>query len=179
MNLKLIPLLLIVVALFQGCNGPQGPEGPQGPQGNALVGTTFDLVDVDFNAGNQYQFGLTFANAKVNVEESDAVLVYIDWEDVNGSPAYRLLPQTAFLTSGILTYNFDRTNTDFSVFLDGTAPRNTLPAEYTQNQRFRVIIVPADFAPARTSAPLDYKDYNAVVKAFNIDESKIRTISAK
>jgi len=177
------PLLIAAAVLFQSCRGPEGPQGPAGT-GDALVGTTFDFVGVDFNAANDYQVGLTFQDADLGVEvlESDAVLVYIDWEETNvgGQPlkSYRLLPQTAFINNGILTYNFDRTARDFSVFLDGTVNRATLPARYTQDQDFRVVILPADFA-ARTSGTLDYNDYNAVVKAFNIDESKIRKISVK
>jgi len=176
----ILPLLLAVTVLFQSCDGP---EGPQGPAGDAIVGTTFDLVDVDFVAGENYQFGLTFADADLGIDvlESDAVLVYIDWEDVdvNGQTvkSYRLLPQTAFLSNGILTYNFDRTVRDFSVFLDGTVNLATVPARYSRDQNFRVVIIPSDFAN-RTSGSLDYSDYNAVAKAYNIDESKIRKISA-
>ncbi|MCF0042641.1 hypothetical protein [Dyadobacter fanqingshengii] len=176
----IMPLLLAVIVAFQGC---KGPEGPQGPQGDALVGTTFDLVGVDFLAADDFQYGLTFADAKLGVDvlESDAVLVYINWgtEDVNGTTlkTYRLLPQTAFLDNGILTYNTDRTAQDFSIFLDGTVNLNTVIADYTRDQDFRVVIIPADFA-ARTAGQVDYSDYNAVVKAYNIDESKIKVVKA-
>ncbi|MCF2500520.1 hypothetical protein [Dyadobacter chenhuakuii] len=179
----IMPLLLIVAVLFQSCEGPEGPQGPPGPDVEAL-GKTFDLTDVDFVAAEDYQFGLTFAAAKLGFEvlESDAVLVYINWgsENVNGQPltAYRPLPQTAFLDQGILTYNFDRTVQDFSIFLDGTANLATVPATYTRDQEFRVIIIPADFVQRRNAA-VDFNDYNAVVKAFNIDDSKVRKISAK
>ncbi|TLV03601.1 hypothetical protein [Dyadobacter luticola] len=182
MNKKLIPLLLVLVAIFQGCRGPEGPPGPEGGSVD-IVGTTFDLTGVNFTADQDYQFGLTYAAAKVKVLESDAVLVYILWgtvksegQDVN---AYRLLPQTAFFTNGgILTYNFDQTKNDFSIFLDGNVNRATLSDDYTKNQEFRIVVVPADFA-ARTNGTVDFKDYNAVVKHFNIDESKIRKISAQ
>ncbi|GGB88732.1 hypothetical protein [Dyadobacter sediminis] len=181
MNRKLIPLLLIFLALFQGCRGPEGPQGPQG-ESIDVVGTTFDLVNVNFTVANQHQYGLTFADAKVNVLESDAVLVYINWgeTDVNGEKlvAYRPLPQTAFLTNGILTYNFDRTSKDFSIFLDGTVNLAAVSADYTANQSFRVVIVPADFA-ARTNGAVNYNDYNSVAKYFNIKESEVVKIKAK
>jgi hypothetical protein len=187
MNRKLIPFLLVILALFQGCSGSEGPPGPQGPQGAPgesidVVGTTFDLVNVNFTAANQYQYGLTFADAKVNVLESDAILIYINWgeTDVNGEKliAYRPLPQTAFLNNGILTYNFDRTSKDFSIFLDGTANLATVSADYTTNQSFRVVVVPSDFA-ARTNGSVDINDYNAVAKYLNIKESAITKIQAK
>ncbi|MCE6992529.1 hypothetical protein [Dyadobacter sp. CY323] len=181
MNKKLIPLLLVLVALFQGC---QGPEGPPGPEGGSIdvTGTTFDLINVNFTAANKFEYGLNYADAKVTVLESDAVLVYVHWNDVptggTTMKAYRLLPQTAYFTSGgLLTYNFDQTKNDFSVFLDGNVDLTTLADEWTKNQTFRVVIVPSDFA-ARTGGSVDFNDYNAVVKHFNIDESKIRKIPA-
>ncbi len=176
----IMPLLIAAAVLFQSC---EGPEGPQGPVGDELVGTTFDLVDVDFTTANDFQYGLTFADAKLGVDvlESDAVLVYINWgtEDVNGTTlkTYRLLPQTAFLDNGILTYNTDRTARDFSIFLDGTVNLNTVNPDYTRDQDFRVVIIPSDFA-ARKAGQVDYSDYNAVVKAYNIDESKIKVVKA-
>jgi len=179
----LFPLLLVAAVLIQACKGPEGPQGPQGDTAEAL-GTTFDLTGVNFTAAEKWQYGLTFANADLGVDvlESDAVLVYILWgsENVDGQPldSYRLLPQTAFLDNGILTYNTDRTARDFSIFLDGTVNLNTVSADYTRNQEFRVIIIPSDFA-ARKSGTVDYSDYKSVVKAYNIDESKIRKIAAK
>lgn len=179
MNKKLLPLLLILVTLFQSCEGPKGDPGPEGGAID-VTGTTFDLVDADFTTANEFQVSLSFAAAKLTVLESDAVLVYIHWNDVDSGgqklKAYRPLPQTAFLDNGILTYNFDRTKNDFSIFLDGTVNRNTLASDWTQNQAFRVIVIPADFA-ARTSGALDYNDYNAVAKALNIDDSKVRKVS--
>ncbi|MCF0063674.1 hypothetical protein MUK70_30600 [Dyadobacter chenwenxiniae] len=180
MKKLIMPLLLAVAVLFQSC---EGPEGPQGPVGDELVGTTFDLEGVNFTAANEFQYGLTFADAKLGVDvlESDAVLVYINWgtEDVNGTElnAYRLLPQTAFLDNGILTYNMDRTARDFSIFLDGTVDPAKVDPDYTRNQDFRVVIIPSDFA-LRTAGQVDYSDYNAVVKAYNIDESKIKVVKA-
>ncbi|NIJ54884.1 hypothetical protein [Dyadobacter arcticus] len=185
MNKKLIPLLLILVAIFQGCTGPEGPPGPQGADGGSIdvTGTTFDLVNVNFTTANQFQYSLSYADAKVTVLESDAVLVYIHWDDVTSGnttlKAYRLLPQTAFFTAGgLLTYNFDQTKNDFSIFLDGNVTLSTLTDDYTKNQEFRIVVVPADFA-ARTNGSVDFKDYNAVVKHFNIDESKIRKVSVQ
>ncbi|WP_439555991.1 hypothetical protein [Dyadobacter sp.] len=179
MNKKLIPLLLVFVALFQGC---RGPEGPQGPVGDELIGETIDLVGVNFTADNDYEYSMSWDQAKLKVYEGDAVLIYSNWETVNSGnqqvDAFRLLPLTVYLPNGILSYNFDRTINDFRIFLDGTANRGTLDPVYTRNQEFRIIVIPSEFA-ARTSGALDYNDYNAVVKAFNIDESKIRKVSVK
>jgi hypothetical protein len=179
MNKKLIPLLLVVIALFQGC---RGPEGPQGPIGDELIGTTIDLVDVNFTAANNFEYSMSWDQAELEVYESDAILIYSNWKTVTSGnqevDAFRLLPITEFMDNGILTYNYDHTINDFSIFLDGTVNMNTLDTDYTRNQEFRIVVVPSGFAQ-RANGELDYKDYNAVVKALNIDESKIRKISAK
>lgn len=181
MNRKLLPLLLILVTVFLGCEGPKGDPGPEGGSID-VTGTTFDIENVNFNAGNKFEYSLSYSAAKITVLESDAVLIYIHWNDVTSGgqtlKAFRLLPQTAYLNEGLLTYNYDQTKNDFSIFLDGTVNLNTLADDWTKNQYFRVIVVPADFA-ARTSSTLDYNDYNAVVKALNIDETKIPKISAQ
>jgi hypothetical protein len=188
MNKKLFPLLIVLLALFQGCQGPEGPpgpEGPRGPEGGSIdvTGTTFDLVNVNFTTANEFQYSLSYAAAKVTVLESDAVLIYIDWGTVTSGgqnvTAYRLLPQTAFFNNGgILTYNYDQTKNDFSIFLDGNVTFSTLADDWTKNQNFRIVVVPSDFA-ARTNGSVDFSDYNAVAKHFNIDESKIRKVSAQ
>ncbi|CAG5072107.1 hypothetical protein DYBT9623_04036 [Dyadobacter sp. CECT 9623] len=180
MNKKLIPLLLVLVALFQGCRGPEGDPGADGVN---VVGSTIDLVDVNFNAGNNFEYSMSYDRAELEVLESDALLIYVRWEDVESGnqtvKTFRLMPQTAFLTGNqILTYNYDQTISDFSIFLDGTANLANLPAAYTQDQEFRIVVIPADFV-ARKNGAVDYNDYDAVVKAFNIDESKIRKVSAK
>lgn len=182
MNKKFLPLILLFfVAIFQGCTGP---EGPQGPPGTATIGQTFDVTGVNFNTANNFQFGITFDDADVEVFESDAVLVYIHWgtEQVGNETVdtWRLLPQTAFVDNNgnFVIYNFDRTVKDFSVFMDGTTDLSRLANDWTQNQTFRVVVMPSDFT-ARTSGAIDYKDYNAVKELLKLDESKIRKISIK
>ncbi len=193
MNKKLIIPFFLIVALFtfQGCSGPAGPQGLDGYDGkdglngvngkNSEIGTTFDLVNTNFGSDNDFSVSLSFADNDLKVLESDAVLIYIQWDNVtiNGQnvATWRLLPQTAILDKGLLIYNFDRTIYDFSIFLDANFDLNTLSNDYTKNNTFRVVILPSDF-PARRAA-VDYKDYDAVKKMLNIDESKIKKLQAK
>ncbi|MGV3604044.1 MAG: hypothetical protein ACO1N1_22680 [Dyadobacter fermentans] len=177
MNRKLLPLLLLaVVALFQSCRGPKGDPGPQGGD---VLGQTFDIINVDFTSGNDWGYALNFDQEDIEVLPSDAVLVYVYWNDQGGLKAYRPLPQTAFGNNGlIVTYNFDRTDKDMEIFLDSNVPRAQLATDWTRGFEFRVIVVPADFL-SRTNGEVDYNSYESVVKAFNIDESKVKNISAK
>ncbi|WP_025762018.1 hypothetical protein [Dyadobacter tibetensis] len=176
-------LIALCSIFFYACSGSQGPIGPQGPQGepgDSYIGQAFNLKGVNFTKENQYRFGLRFSDAKVEVLESDVVLVYIHWDDQKIDdqilPAWRLLPQTELIQNGTLIYNFDRTKVDFSVFLRSSIPLANLGAGYTQNQNFRIVIIPADFIGGRTAA-IDYSDYQAVAKAYHIDETKIVSIN--
>ncbi|MCF0056988.1 hypothetical protein [Dyadobacter sp. CY356] len=181
MTKKLIPLLFVIAILFQGC---KGDDGAPGIDGGTVLGTTFDLTKVNFTAANQYVVNYTFTAVSPNVKvlESDLVLVYLyKGSDILNNPvdSWRLLPQTTYETGlGSLIYNFDRTSTDFSIFLDGNVDFTKLTPAYTQNQTFRVVVIPSDFS-SRKSGTVDYNDYEAVKKFYNIDESKIAKYPAK
>lgn len=181
MTKKLIPLLFVIAILFQGC---KGDDGAPGVDGGTVLGTTFDLTKVNFTAANKYVTSYTFAATSPNVKvlESDLVLIYIYWgTDVLGNKldTWRLLPQTTFDSGlGTLIYNFDRTVTDFSIFLDGNVDYSKLTSDWTTNQTFRVVIIPSDFN-SRKSGSIDYSDYEAVKKFYNIDETKIAKYPAK
>lgn len=177
MNRKLLPLLLLaVIALFQSCTGPKGDPGPQGGD---VLGQTFDIINVDFTSANNWGYVLNFKDKKIDVLPTDAVLVYVYWNDQGGLKAYRPLPQTAYLTNGVLvTYNFDRTDADMEIFLDGNSDPAKLPTDWTRGFEFRVIVIPSD-PLQRANAEVDLNDYESVVKAFNIDESKVKKISAQ
>lgn len=183
MKKLLIPFIFAVAVLFQSCTGPRGPEGPVGPSGvEGPIGQTFEIEKVNFNAGNDWQIRQTFNSVNVGVAEQDIVLVYILWDVAdNGAPVWRLLPQAIDMPRGI-TYNFDFTPADFTVFIDAptTVNLSTLSAGVTQNQTFRIVALPADWSNARmTAEKVDYSDYNSVKKHFNLDESKIQKITAK
>lgn len=161
---KLFILFMTVVAtgLFS-CEGPQGPPGLQGPQGNnggLIVSQAFER-ELDFNAANNYQFTEPYG---FEVFPSDVTLVYILWETVDGQDVWRLLPQTVEFEDGNLIYNFDFTRTDVRYFLDGSIDFGSLDPSYTQNQVFRVVVVPAD-----NVGRVDYNDLSVVMDAYGIE----------
>ena len=71
-------------------------------------------------------------------------LVYIKWETVNGQAIWRLLPQTVQFAEGTLVYNFDFTRADVRFFLESNLDLSLLNESYTQDQVFRVVVIPAD-----------------------------------
>ncbi|SHO63514.1 hypothetical protein [Algoriphagus zhangzhouensis] len=166
---------LIAVMAFQACEGPVGPQGPAGQDGVdgiTIVGEAFE-VEVDFTETNDYTEIFEF---DPEIYDSDVVLIYIQWEQDNGTPIWRPLPQTIFFQEGVLMYNYDFTQYDFSVFLDGPLDYSLLGDEWTQDQLFRVVIVPADFS---TTNRIDYSDYDAVTKMLGIEEDDFVRLSPK
>ena len=184
---KLSTLIICALFAFSSCttDSVQGPPGPQGPEGqsgvNGFIGTAIDVTG-DFTEENFYTLSLFFDDVDLEVFESDAVLVYVkaaDGEDSNGNALeiFRALPQTYFFGDITLQQNFDFTFEDVFIFLDGVNSDGTqldfgaLDSEFRLNQKFRVIVLPADFAQNRQQ--LDLNNMNAVMKALNIKEADV------
>ncbi|OMP29823.1 hypothetical protein [Mangrovimonas sp. DI 80] len=155
---KLFALLMFTSLLFTACEGDQGPPGPPGEPGSIFVASAFE-IEVDFTSANGYEiiepYGFT-------VYPSDVVLVYISWE-YDGQDIWRPLPQTAEFAEGTLVYNFDFTQDDVRLFLDGTINFGILGSEWTQDQYFRVVVVPADNVDG-----VDLSNLDAVMEAGGI-----------
>jgi hypothetical protein len=160
---KLLVLFMTVLSVtFSSCEGPQGPpgfDGFDGQDGGLIVSQAFE-IEIDFNANNNYEF---FEAYGFEVFPTDVTLVYIRWEVIDGQEIWRLLPQNVFFDEGVLIYNFDFTQTDVRFFLDGTIDFGLLDSSYTQNQIFRVVVVPAD-----NVGRWDYSDLSVVMDAYGI-----------
>lgn len=148
---KLGYILLIAVATIVGaCEGPAGPMGPPGEDAEENFAAVFDF-NGDFNAGNDYSILKSYPS-NVTVYDDDVVLVYMLWTDEDGVDIWRLMPQTVFIRDeendifGEIIYNFDYTSGDVRVFLEFTIDETDLLASETQNQWFKVAVVPALYA---------------------------------
>lgn len=143
---------------------------------NTFVAPVFEVTR-SFTAANNYSSLITYPASINPIYPSDAVLAYRLDGVVNGNDVWKLMPQTFFFNDGTLDfrYDFDFTQYDINIYMEGFDLASVSTA-YRNNQVFRVVIVPADFTN-RMSTPVDYTDYNAVVKAFKIDESKILKIN--
>jgi len=162
-----ITLFLIAAVTLISCEGPMGPPGVPGEDGNTLLGTVFEKQG-DFTASNNYEIFFEFPQ-DFEIYDTDVVLVYILWEvlDINGKQTdlWRLLPQTVILNDGLLQYNFDYTVADVKIFLEGSTDfNNLLPAE-TDNQIFRIAVLPADFISKKSA---DISDFNSLLKLPNL-----------
>ncbi|TYA59274.1 hypothetical protein [Formosa maritima] len=157
-----IVLMAFSCIIFTSC---EGPEGPPGNDGGLIVAPAFE-IELDFTAGNNYEFIEPYG---FEIYPYDMTLVYILWEIDNGQDIWRLVPQTVLFEDSTLIYNFDFTRNDVRFFLDGTVNFNTLDPSWTQNQIFRVVIVPADNVGKQ-----NFNDLNSVMEAYNINSFEKR-----
>ncbi|MCF8321017.1 MAG: hypothetical protein K9I35_07410 [Flavobacterium sp.] len=164
--MKRIILLLAISAsfLFQGCTTKEEISAD-------LLAEVFE-VRTSFTSANNYSKLITL---NPPIYSSDMVLVYRSFDVINNQNVWRQLPQTVYLAQGELDYNFDFTRNDINLFLDSDFDLATLGTAWSQNQLFRVVIIPGYFSNKYNKA-VDFNDYNAVVKAFNIKENQIKTI---
>jgi len=143
-------LLLILVGsmlLFPSCEGPQGPQGPPGLDS---LGQVFE-ANITFTNGNGYSRLITYPS-NVVVYESDVVLVYLLEDVVDGNiDVWTQLPQTYFLNQGTLLYTFDHTFLDVNIFLDANFDLGLLGSNFTDDQIFRIAILPAEYANSNLS----------------------------
>lgn len=147
---KLLLLLVISVSVtFTACEGDQGPPGEPGVN---ILGQVFERT-VTFNVNNNFE-NLISIPTNVEVFESDTILVY--WlEDVvpdgNGGTLdlWSPLPQTIYLDGGgSFQYTFNHSFLDLLLFLQGDVDLTSLGNGFTNDQTFRIAIVPSEFADA-------------------------------
>ena len=99
------------------------------------------------------------------------ILVYL-LEDVvpdgqGGSlDVWSQLPQTFFTEQGTLVYNFDHTFIDVRLFLAADFNLDLLGSSFTNDQTFRIAILPAEFADTTI-------DMNDLLETINISEDNL------
>lgn len=155
-------LFLMVLALGVACEGPMGPEGLPGEDGLIIASKAFE-IEVDFTEANDYSHVEPYG---FEVLTSDVTLVYVLWDVENGKDIWRLLPQQVFFDEGLMQYNFDFTDVDVKLFLDATFPLPMVSNQWTANQVFRIVVVPADLV----GRP-NYSDYEATMERFNMTDT--------
>ena len=164
---KIIKTFAIVATLvLTACQGDQGPPGEDGVN---ILGSVFETT-IDFTSNNGYSNLITIPGA-IEVFESDVILVYL-LEDVvpdgqGGTlDVWSQLPQIFFPGQGTLVYNFDHTFIDVRLFLGADFDLNTLGSDFTNDQTFRIAILPAEFADANI-------DMNQLLETMNVSTDNI------
>ena len=160
---KVVTLLGVFLTLFIiSCEGPSGPPGPPGLDGlDGLDGSEFEAVafeiDIDFELDsglNILAFGPEPYPSGVQLLADDVVLMYRLEEVNNGLDVWRQLPQPFFADQGLLYYNFDFTQNDYSLFIEPDFDATLVPNDLALNQIFRIVIIPANLG---ASSKMDKK----------------------
>ena len=163
--LSVISVFALLLTACEGDPGPPGFDGFDGEDGGIIVSSAFEIV-VDFDDSNNYEFIEAYG---FEVFPSDVTLVYILWDTIDGQDVWRLMPQTVVFSDGSLVYNLDFTQSDVRFFLDGTTDLSLLDDVWTQDQVFRVVVVPADNIDG-----IDINNINAVMSINDIQSIDIR-----
>ncbi|MBV8326100.1 hypothetical protein [Chryseobacterium sp.] len=118
----------------------------------------------------------------LNIKSTDVVLVYRNMNSNSGASAiWQLIPKTYYLTNGReLDYNFIFNSQNVDINTKANFDQSTLTGTeantYLINQTFRIVLLPAGTNTSKTvnaTPPVDYNDYNAVVKYYNLDDSNV------
>ena len=170
--MKKIFILFAAIGLvaLSSCEGDQGPPGEPGP-----LAEVYQVKGVSFTDQNGYSALITL---DPTILSSDMVLLYRQDGTDNGAPVWKLTPELYYLADGTLDfgYNYNFTVRDVSVYMDGFDLANVLPA-FRLNQTFRIVIIPGySTGTAKTVNKSNFSDYNAVIKKYNIDDSKLKNI---
>jgi hypothetical protein len=201
--------MLLALLIGQACEGPDGPAGPPGPQGDpgpagtpglpgapgtAATSMVYEFGGWNFAAATNYSEPLDFADNKMEVSESDAILVYRLWNVVEEVAIWRMLPQVIFFPvenstqKETLQYDFVHYLEGLTIFMDGSINLATLGTGWTTDQVFRIVVIPGEFAQRQDGTKkkinladynVDYNDYEAVIKYFRLSDKNVRRINVK
>ncbi len=160
---RILSIISVFALLLTSCVGDQGPPGFDGFDGqNGETAPAFETDFINFTSGNDYNVIVEYP---FEVFSGEVTLVYILWEDNAGEDQdiWRLIPQTVIFEDGNdLVYNFDHTQIDVSLFLEGSN-LDILDSAFTQDQVFRIVVI-----PTTNFNRLDTSDLKAVMKSYNI-----------
>lgn len=141
-------------------------------QDNDTYSKVLDINNVNFsyNTTDGYFISRSFTKPFVS---TDVVLIYRkSGATSDGSTVWQAIPRTLYLMDGDeLDYDFDYSRNDIMIYANGNYDIATTP-QFLNNQTFRVVLVPA--SAGGKNANVDYRDYNSVIRYFNIDDSKVK-----
>ncbi|MHA7863920.1 collagen-like triple helix repeat-containing protein [Flagellimonas marinaquae] len=176
----------VIVFVLAACEGPQGPPGFDGldgldgaPGAPGIQGQVVEVEGVDFGydaQANLFSTLITFSDVtNFEVFESDAVLVYrhdgvIELSDGSTADAWTQIPQNYFLNEGTIQYVFAHTFVDVELFIDGNFDLSTLSTDFTDNQLFRIVFIPSEYAQ---SADFDASNIESVMSKLQINEEQV------
>lgn len=167
---KFLPLLLILISCIFIFSCKDDDDDVQVQVDYPAV---YDLnVNFSFNSTDGWNFSKGFDRPLL---DQDYVLIFRQAGTENGAVVWQQIPRTLFLDQGELDYDFDFSKNDFVIYAGGTYDINTTP-QYLNNQRFRVVLVPAVFGKNANAEDIKKMSYEEVIAKYNINDSKVGTL---
>jgi len=173
---KLFTILSIVALGFTACEGDPGPQGPPGLDG--LDAEYSKVVEVETTLSYNSDSGIWESPiiefpSNVEVLDGDAVIAYrLEYID-NGLDVWTQLPHNFFFTEGTMQYVFTHTIGDVQFLIDGNYDLSNISTDYTDNQIFRYVLIPTEFAEQFNG---DFSNYNEVISALELNETDVQTL---
>ncbi|RED26357.1 hypothetical protein BD847_0275 [Flavobacterium cutihirudinis] len=174
--MKKILTLFAVIGLiaFSSCEGPEGPPGPPGRDG--IGAEAFEIeASFSFNTTDGYIISDSFSKyLGGDLFQDESVLVYrLEGTNNANSDVWQLIPRDVYFENGeSITYDYNFSKQAFTIFVGGDNIANR--PNFINNQVFRFVIIPADFGTGKSVNKVDFSDYNAVIKKYNIDDSNVK-----
>lgn len=170
-KVKLICMALLAMVAMISCRGPQGPEGPQGPMGNANVASsTLTIYPNDWYWDQtSWRVDIDYKAINADIHNHGAVLVYMDNQNT-----WRQLPYTFYysVNNGDGTTSYFSSSLEVSSYKDGVSifwTESDFFDQYRPEQHtFKIVVIAASLYNSR--ADIDYSDYEAVRRAFQLED---------
>lgn len=179
---KALSILGAAMILFMvSCDGSDGQDGFDGEDG--IQAQVFEVDGVNFEYlvdANTYSSILAFQDLTAfEVLKEDSILVYrydgeVVFDDGGVEDLWSLIPQSFFLTEGTIQYTNAHTTRDVEILIDGNFDLSALNTEFTQNQIFRIVIVPGEVA---SSAKTNNASLAATMNVLGITEEDVKKVS--
>ncbi|WP_240751481.1 hypothetical protein [Flagellimonas onchidii] len=98
----------------------------------------------------------------------------IELSDGSTADTWSQIPQSFFLPEGTIQYVFAHTFVDAELFIDGNFDLSALSTDFTDNQSFRIVFVPSEFA---NGSRMDKSNISNVMAALGIKEEQVKKVS--
>lgn len=161
---KIFALLCLATFIFTSCSNDDDTDFD-------TIANTFEVTGT-FNTANNFRIEAVVPD-NVNVLDSDVALVYIlDPEKSTAQvDVWEPLPRTFFFAPGEFAqfqfnfiFNEAQNIASIDIFLESD-DLNALAADITDNQSFRIVVIPSTFAK---NSKIDFSDFNTVKRELKL-----------
>ena len=174
-KVKAICMALLAMVVMASCRGPQGPQGPQGNANVASSTVTIHSNDWYWDNNTSWRVDIDYRAITEDITDYGAVLVYMEsgtnnWRQVPLTFYYSAVDsqtgQEGFYSSSIEVASYDEGVSIFwteNDFFNGYRP---------DEHRFKIVVIAVSLYESRSD--VDYSNYEAVMKAFQLEDKTER-----